>query len=285
MYEYVKTKVYDTMMVDSIITVLTADLRELKYSSESHDFPEIIYIADGYSDLYLDGILTPLIKGQLIIVPPNTIHGGINSNPDFGTAVHTIISFESASPMLKALYNCAITLTDAQIDQYLKIIQHGMNLFEIFPNKNNRVGMQLKKNVLPFELEILKKHLELFLIDLYSSNIVNGEYKNQQELSLLTDFLNTNITKKISVDEMANYICISPGLLRKRIHKYYGCGPHQHFINLKIHEAKRLIRLGKMNFTEISEYLGFESIHYFSRQFKLRVGKSPREYLNDIKNA
>ena len=285
MYEYIKTKVYDTMLVDSIVTVLNTDLRKVKYSSESHNFPEIIYIADGYSDLYLDGIVIPLTKGQLIVIPPNTIHGGPNPNPDFGTAVHTIISFESTSPMLKSLYNRTITLTEAQIEQYFKIINHGMSIFEGVPYQNNYGGMKLKNNVLPYELNVLKKHLELFLIDIYSSNIVDDEHKSQYQISLLTDFLNANITQKISVEEMANYICISPSLLRKRIHNYYGCGPHQHFINLKINESKRLIRLGNMNFTEISEFLGFESIHYFSRQFKLRVGKSPREYLKDINNA
>lgn len=273
------------MLVDSIVTVLNADLRKVQYRSESHNFPEIIFVADGYSDLYLDGIVVPLTKGQLVIVPPNTIHGGPNSHPNFGTAIHTIISFESTSPMLKSLYNRAITLTEAQIEQYLKIVNHGMNIFEGVPSQNNRGGMKLKNNVLPYELNVLKKHLELFLIDLYSSNIANGEHKGQYQMSLLTDFLNANITQKISVEEMADYIRISPALLRKRTQKYYGCGPLQHFINLKINEAKRLIRLGNMNFSEISNYLGFESIHYFSRQFKLRVGKSPRDYLKDLNNA
>ena len=285
MYEYIKTKVCDNMQVDSIITVLNIDLRENKYCGESHDFPEIIYVADGYSDLYLDGTVIRLKKGQLIIVPPNTMHGGPNPGPDFGTAVHSIISFESTSPMLRSLCDRVITLTEAQTDQYLNIINHGITIFERVPDQNDRVGMKLKNNVMPYELEILKKHFELFLIDLYSSNVVNGELKRQYELSLLTDFLNENITKRISVEEMANYIRVSPSSLRKRIHKYYGCGPLQYFINLKINEAKRLIRLGNMNFTEISAHLGFESIHYFSRQFKLRVGKSPREYLNDLKNA
>jgi YesN/AraC family two-component response regulator len=54
---------------------------------------------------------------------------------------------------------------------------------------------------------------------------------------------------------------------------------------LKIKEAKRLIREGQMNFTEISEFLGFSSIHYFSKLFKKPTGKSPSEYAKQKRNA
>ncbi|HJB28450.1 MAG TPA: AraC family transcriptional regulator, partial [Candidatus Blautia faecavium] len=38
-----------------------------------------------------------------------------------------------------------------------------------------------------------------------------------------------------------------------------------------------------MNFTQISEYLGYSSIHYFSRQFKKISGMTPSEYSSSIK--
>ena len=38
-----------------------------------------------------------------------------------------------------------------------------------------------------------------------------------------------------------------------------------------------------MNFTQISEKLGYTSIHYFSRQFKKVTGMTPSEYASSIK--
>ena len=38
-----------------------------------------------------------------------------------------------------------------------------------------------------------------------------------------------------------------------------------------------------MNFTQISEQLGYTSIHYFSRQFKKVTGMTPSEYASSIK--
>ena len=47
-----------------------------------------------------------------------------------------------------------------------------------------------------------------------------------------------------------------------------GLGIIEYFSNMKIESAKEMIRTGHMNFTQISEQLGYASIHYFSRQFK-----------------
>ena len=47
--------------------------------------------------------------------------------------------------------------------------------------------------------------------------------------------------------------------------------------------SQQLIRENQMNFTQISEFLGYSSIHYFSRQFKKISGMTPTEYITSIK--
>ena len=44
-----------------------------------------------------------------------------------------------------------------------------------------------------------------------------------------------------------------------------------------------MIRDEQMNFTQISEFLGYSSIHYFSRQFKKMTGMTPSEYASSIR--
>ena len=46
----------------------------------------------------------------------------------------------------------------------------------------------------------------------------------------------------------------------------------EYFGTLKIDAAKRMIREGTHNFTEIAALLGYNSIHYFSRHFKRSYG-------------
>ena len=58
---------------------------------------------------------------------------------------------------------------------------------------------------------------------------------------------------------------------------------YRYFKNLKIDEAKIMIREGEYNFTEIAHRLGYSSIHYFSRHFKKATGMTPSEYAYSVK--
>ena len=62
-----------------------------------------------------------------------------------------------------------------------------------------------------------------------------------------------------------------------------GKGPIEYFLNLKIAEAKRLLREEKLPVSKISDLLGYSSIHAFSRAFKNAVGLSPSEYRKSVK--
>ena len=61
-----------------------------------------------------------------------------------------------------------------------------------------------------------------------------------------------------------------------------GCGPIACFIGFKIHAAKEMIRTSSMSFTQISQQLGFQSLHYFSKLFKEKTGMTPSEYAKTI---
>ena len=65
--------------------------------------------------------------------------------------------------------------------------------------------------------------------------------------------------------------------LQKLFQKKTSLGIIEYFSHMKINAAKEMIRTGRMNFTQISETLGYTSIHYFSRQFKKVTGMTPSE--------
>ena len=64
-----------------------------------------------------------------------------------------------------------------------------------------------------------------------------------------------------------------------------GGGAMEYFGTLKIDAAKRMIREGTHNFTEIAALLGYNSIHYFSRHFKKVTGMTPSEYASSVENS
>lgn len=55
------------------------------------------------------------------------------------------------------------------------------------------------------------------------------------------------------------------------------------FADMKIEQAKILLRNSTYSITEVSEILGYNSVHYFSKRFKLATTMSPTEYISSIK--
>ena len=86
-----------------------------------------------------------------------------------------------------------------------------------------------------------------------------------------------NVTHHIDLQEIANRHNVGYANFRKMFKKYTGLAPRQYHLNLKLMHAKQLILTSDKSIKEISQELQFESIHYFSRFFKKKMGYSPSE--------
>ena len=59
--------------------------------------------------------------------------------------------------------------------------------------------------------------------------------------------------------------------------------PGEYIRRINLEESKKLIREGKMNFTQIAAQLQYSTVHHFSRQFKEKFGLTPTEYARAIR--
>jgi transcriptional regulator GlxA family with amidase domain len=65
--------------------------------------------------------------------------------------------------------------------------------------------------------------------------------------------------------------------------KYTGISPGQYHLQLRLIRAKELLISTDQSIKEISYDLGFQSIYYFSRIFKNKLGVSPSEIRKTVK--
>lgn len=91
-------------------------------------------------------------------------------------------------------------------------------------------------------------------------------------------FMQENIERNLTLDEIAHYFKYSPSHFSMLFRKETGLSPINYFIRLKIQKACQYIELSNLKIHEISIKLGFDDPAYFSRIFNKIMGMSPSMY-------
>ena len=94
----------------------------------------------------------------------------------------------------------------------------------------------------------------------------------------IKEFLKSNTGRKIVFDDVVNYVHASRTTVKNAFSKETGMGVMKYYNLLKIEKAKQYIDEGNYNMSQIANLLGYDSIHYFSKQFKLITKMTPTEY-------
>jgi AraC-like DNA-binding protein len=92
------------------------------------------------------------------------------------------------------------------------------------------------------------------------------------------NYLKNNLTRDVSLDEIAAHIGMSKYALCHYFKQHRGCSVMEEFKQLRISHAKRLLRYSSESVEEIGKLCGYENHSYFSMRFREICGCSPSEY-------
>lgn len=95
-------------------------------------------------------------------------------------------------------------------------------------------------------------------------------------------YLENDIQQSLTVEELAQMCHMTPVHFRKLFKEYSGMSPICFRIQKKMESARILLLTTDMSISEISEYLGFENVSYFSKLFKKYQKSSPSQYRNTL---
>lgn len=106
-----------------------------------------------------------------------------------------------------------------------------------------------------------------------------GDREQHPALTRALEMINRDYRGEISLERLSRHSGLGPSRLSELFQLRFGMSPIRYINELKIGKARQLLTYSDMNITEISDYLGFRSIHYFSRFFKCHTGVTPSSLL------
>ncbi len=100
------------------------------------------------------------------------------------------------------------------------------------------------------------------------------------------DYIHNHFMKERICSEKLSELCgVSYSYLRRLFISEFGTTPKKYAVQLKINHACDLLRSKRFSVTQISNMLGYESVSFFSRQFKEYSGISPTAFLQKYRSS
>ena len=92
------------------------------------------------------------------------------------------------------------------------------------------------------------------------------------------DYIFKHLHDKISVQDIADTLCINANYLSELFHSCEGITVSQYILKEKIKLVKNLLTYSQYSYIEIANYLGFTSQSYLGQQFKKETGYTLKGY-------
>lgn len=273
--------------VRGVITVHYFEFaRDYLFTGEAHPFWELLYVDKGSVMVDAGGERYHLRHGELIFHQPDEFHtvvaDGVNA-PNLA-----VISFDCPSPSMDFFRGRLLHAGEAERELLSRILREAEAAFAT-PLDNPAVTCLKRADNAPFGSEqMIALLLEELLIGLirrergeqHAARITSTvKRRSGNELAArVIAYMEENAGGSLTFSDICRFSAQSATNLKTIFKSVTGMGVMEYYRRLKIEMAKKMLREGEGNVTQIADRLGYASVHYFSRYFKQATGMTPTEY-------
>mgnify|MGYP000923249265 CR=1 FL=1 len=245
-----------------------------------HDCAELAYILSGKGRYLIDGKEYDVEAGDLIICNPGVKHTHIVTNTKEPTiefiAGFTDFHFKNMAPnSIETKDGSCIINTSAELKQDLTMLCYAM----IAENESCNPGkyFMFKARLMQMLLLIMR---EILSGEDYEQNGCDFEsYNKNYAVKRIVKYLNDNYNKKISLEQIAHNMYLSPVYISKIFKEETGESPINYLIKIRLEKARDLlVKSSDASIKSIANQVGYEDAYHFSKLFKKYYGISPLYY-------
>ena len=272
---------YNSKMKTKIITIneISPDVHTSNYIAvepgttwgprRMPDFEIILIVSGEFSYLNCDtNNKTELNEGEILCIPPGEHHVFKCENNSQYSAIACIhLELYKEGAFLYKDYSLSIfppLVTDVKGDTAIhELFRNCRNTFEGFGKYRKEI------------LDSMAKELWLRLVEYWEAG---SDKKISPRMRQMTLFLQKNIDKSPTRNDLAKKFTITPGHVNSLFKKELGTSPAKFVRRIKIYRACQLLREDDLNIKETADRMGFYDEFHFSKAFKQVMGVSPSKF-------
>jgi YesN/AraC family two-component response regulator len=173
-------------------------------------------------------------------------------------------------------------------------ILNGIDIFKFYESKHeidisqmpyvqfmfNRLeaAFNHKREEKELEMDGIIRYFCSFFLKLDRTRGQSQKIKDKMRFDKVFDYIEKNISRKISLDDLAGQINLQSTYFSNLFQKSFGIPPIKYLNSKRMEKAQRLLLYSNKNLAEIALQTGIDDVFYFSKLFKKHVGVSPDQY-------
>ena len=122
--------------------------------------------------------------------------------------------------------------------------------------------------------------ISLNFVNLPKTEATRIQINSQNRLQKMMTYIYENYAAPLTLEDIAKAADISRSEAGRCFRTYMGCSPIEALIQYRLQMAYRLLSDKTRTLQQISDACGFNSVNYFSRQFKKRFGYAPSQNID-----
>lgn len=287
---YVPTQIRKIINIDCLYSIHYFEYhKDYIFTGEKHDFWELMYVDKGEVIVTRNDKELILKQNQLILYAPNEFHS-VRANGS--VAPNTIIvSFGCNDEVLSKISNRIFYINSYERSLLAGIVREAGSAYKTNLADPTYRSLTKDENQNNGAEQMILNYLEILLIEFLRSNsyvkkdylAIENESHLKERFLQLEKWINEHIDKSFTINDLCSESMLGKSALEALFKKNTGMSAIEYCRKAKIKAAKKMLREEVYNISQISELLGFSSVHYFSRTFKLVENITPTEYAKSVK--
>ena len=249
-----------------------------------HEVFELLLILSDGANLQLDSEVYPVPKNTLLMFTPGDLHRMITkAGVDYDRYVLYLVPEQAdafsteQTNLLECFYRRPVEraqilpLSQEQIDVLLPLF---CQLDEVQAHQEPMLGDDLLKRFLLCQILIYANRYYRAhngLTDLQTGS-------DFRVVNTVLRYIGDHYTEPITLSDLAQTVYLSTHYLCRLFKQVIGTSPMEYVANLRMTKAKELLIQG-LSVEQTCERVGYGNLSHFSRQFRQKVGMSPRQYI------
>ncbi|MBY0758167.1 AraC family transcriptional regulator [Sellimonas caecigallum] len=233
------------------------------------------FILDGNGFFEIDHHIYHLKKGQIFLIPPNTMSRYYADGNDPWT--YAFISFQgnkASQYMEQAGFSASPYIRDCVVDpeEYAAIVRQMLKTHQLtITNELQRVSLLFS---------MFSKLTSSYHASDSSYIQKSHDYLPETYFEHALQYIHINYGKNIHIQDIADYIGITRSYLFYIFNKKLQMSPKKYLLNYRIEKAKTMLSSTDIFIKDIAHHVGYEDSLAFSKVFRNATGYSPSAYRN-----